>query len=238
MDQNWKPFIVQFFVDQNCKPFIVQFFWQKLQTFQWHTITQTLHTPKRPIELWSQLQNQLFTFIILFCCLLLHITQCETLVNTHLRTNISSLHQNSHMLWNKHLTHHQHICLNHSCYYWSNTYAWTILVTGDLQGLFDDDNDNFSHQRSSQSCTSDSLSTTFTYLSLTIHWYSKGIHHNATLVKPQHYHNTTTQHPLLTKHLICHAKHHHWRSRATPSPCWSNITNHRSPPYATTKTYL
>jgi len=24
---------VQFFVDQNYKPFIVQFFWQKLQTF-------------------------------------------------------------------------------------------------------------------------------------------------------------------------------------------------------------
>jgi len=87
MDQNCKPFIMQFFVDQNCKPFIVQFFWQKLQTFQWHTTTQAPHTPKRPIELWWQLQNQLFTFIILLCCSLLHITQCGTLVNTHLRTN-------------------------------------------------------------------------------------------------------------------------------------------------------
>jgi len=66
VDQNCKPFIVQFFVDQNCKPFLVQFFWQKLQTFPWHTTTQVPYTPKRPIELWWQLQNQLFTFIVFF----------------------------------------------------------------------------------------------------------------------------------------------------------------------------
>jgi len=116
MDQNCKPFIVQFFVNQNCKPFIMQFFWQKLQTFQWHTTTQALHTPKRPIELWWQLQNQLFTFIVFFCYSLLHITWCGTLVNTHLRTNISSFHQKSHMLWNKHLTQCQQIFLNYSYY--------------------------------------------------------------------------------------------------------------------------
>jgi len=86
------------FVDQNCKSFLVQFFWQKLQTFQRHTTNQAPHTPKRPIELWWQLQNQLFTFIVFFRYSLLHITRCGTLVNTHLRTNISSLHQKSHML--------------------------------------------------------------------------------------------------------------------------------------------
>jgi len=64
------------FVDQNCKPFIIQFCWQKLQTFQWHTITQAPHTLKKPIELWWQLQKQLFILILLFYCSLLHITQC------------------------------------------------------------------------------------------------------------------------------------------------------------------
>ena len=52
-------------MDQNCKPFLVQFFWQILQTFQWHTTTQVPHIPKRSIELWWQLQNKLFTFMLL-----------------------------------------------------------------------------------------------------------------------------------------------------------------------------
>ena len=82
-----------FFMDQNYKPFLVQFFWQKLQTFPWHTTTQVPH--KRTIELWWQLQNQLFIFIVFFCHSPLHITWCGTLVNTHLRTN-TSYHSSHH----------------------------------------------------------------------------------------------------------------------------------------------
>jgi len=177
MDQNYKSFIMQFFVDQNCKPFIEQFFCgpklQKLQTLHsaiflekivnfpmTHNYPSSLYTQETYWVVVTTPKPILYfynTFLLLSSS---HYSMWDfgeySLENQHIlpSSKVSYVVEQTfdtppiYMLKPLLLLVIQHVCLNHSCHWWSarTHWQWQSLPIIDPHRLAHQTRRQLSHQ--------------------------------------------------------------------------------------------